>query len=913
MKPLLLALSLLLWVNLQGQQKEIDSLQVLLEKATTDSIQYELLTDIGNYYLNLNLDSAYLFFGKAIAVAERMNSAQRKVKSLANQGVAKYHQEKFEEALRILLDAYEQSQNLTDRQNHQSKIINNLALIYHDRAEFEKAEEFYRKAFILDFQLKDSISAGKAMVNLGMLKVDIEQRDSAVIYTERALEVFKATKAYLYQAAIYNNLGHIISESDEPKSLEYFLQAYEMGKTYNKSTQMLAAINIGETYKSSNRANQAIPFYEESLQLAEEFGSMLYVAENNRGLAESYAELGDFEKAYEYHQIYQAKNDSLLQELNSENMAEMQTQFDTKETEAKLIARELELERQQGIRNRIILGGITLILALLGLFQYFRYRNRIKRQENELALQLEKAEAEKLREMDQLKSNFFANISHEFRTPLTLILSPLDQMINGSFKGNRDKYFKIMHRNGKRLLGLVNQLLDLSRLESGKMALQQKEGNLSNFLRAIAYSFESLADRKQIDYTVDIPEQPVFTSFDRDKLEKIVANLLSNAFKFTPEENSIEVKADFTERGGKWACRLEVNDTGIGIPADQLPHIFDRFYSVSESELETGSSGIGLALTKELIMLHGGDIQVDSKEGKGSKFVVNLQLQKLESLTEEQLEADTKEVSIGDQPVLRSPVAIPNTPANQKPLLLIVEDNEDVRNFIKDELKEYRLVEAENGKIGLEKAQAEIPDLIISDVMMPEMNGIELCNALKKDQRTSHIPVIMLTAKAEQEDKLEGLETGADDYLIKPFDARELKVRIANLIKQRALLREVYQSNSAFQPKSIAVTSVDEQFLEDVKAAIEKNMDEESFSVVELSSIVGMSRSQLHRKLKALTDRSPNQIIRDMRLLRAKELLEKGAGNASEVAFMVGFNSLAYFSKCFSDAFGQSPSELKPS
>lgn len=466
---------------------------------------------------------------------------------------------------------------------------------------------------------------------------------------------------------------------------------------------------------------------------------------------------------------------------------------------------------------------------LTGLFQYYRNRQRIRRKETELALQLEKAEAEKLRELDQLKSNFFANISHEFRTPLTLILSPLRQMIDGNFKADRQKYYRIMERNGRRLLHLVNQLLDLSRLEGGRMQLAVAKGDLSAFVRAIAFSFESLAIRKQVELAINGADQPCEAWFDPDKMEKILSNLLSNAFKFTPEGG----RESQAGQGAVFAVRFPIGE---------------QQYKAAEKVLET--------------------IPIS----KISPVISN---------------AAPAAVAIPDIKPLIS--------KEEKPMVLVEEDNADVRALIKDQLTaNFEVREAGHGKEGLLQATEQIPDLIVTDLMMPEMDGVELCRRLKTDERTSHIPVIMLTAKAEREDRLEGLRTGADDYLVKPFDAEELRVRINNLIEQRRRLRERFGRDAVFKPTEVAVTPVDETFLRQVLETIEANMDEETFSVVELSQAVNMSRSQLHRKLKALTDKSPNQIIREMRLQRARELLEKGAGNASEIAFMVGFNSLAY-------------------
>jgi signal transduction histidine kinase/DNA-binding response OmpR family regulator len=525
-----------------------------------------------------------------------------------------------------------------------------------------------------------------------------------------------------------------------------------------------------------------------------------------------------------------------------------------------------------------------------------------------------KAEAEQIRGLEAIKSRFFANISHEFRTPLTLIQGPLQQIEeNAAGKdGTVDvpvRHIKTMRRNTDRLLELVNQLLDLSKLDSGKMNLQVVKGDVLQLLKTLAGSFDSMAERKGIHYHVHFPEQTVIAFFDKDKLEKIISNLLTNAFKYTPEQGTVSVNVDIEEN----RLRVAVEDNGPGIPKRELDKIFDRFYQVEGTEDK--GSGIGLALVKELVDLYRGQISVSSEPGKGCRFKISLPVDK--SLFKENelvygewhAEETFINRSIGEEG--SSPV-VKESLQSQLPLLLVVEDNQDLRNFIKETVQQYyQVVEAGNGREGMEKAIAEIPDIIVSDVMMPVMDGFVMTEKLKQHECTSHIPVILLTAKAGQQHKLEGLETGADDYLTKPFDSKELLLRIQNLVNQRKLLRKKFAGEILLKPSEIAVNSADENFLNKVLQAIEKNMGEEDFGVEELARAVMMSRSQLHRKLIALTGQTPSNMLRNTRLLRAKELLLKRAATPSEVAYQVGFNSHTYFSKCFKEEFGISPGEVK--
>ncbi len=585
---------------------------------------------------------------------------------------------------------------------------------------------------------------------------------------------------------------------------------------------------------------------------------------------------------------------------------------------------------------------IYAILIMGMVFGVWRFQtNRLKMQQQ---LEMEHFEAEKLREVDHLKSRFFANISHEFRTPLTLIKGPVKQILTREFKGNLDEQCRMILRYSDRLLNLINQILDLSKLESGRMKLQVNQTDLIQNLKGIVQSFVSLAERKNITFKFETLKESLLGYVDRDKLEKIITNLLSNAFKFTPEGG--EVTINLSLRGGSrseamettkqspsfegdeiatsadWRTRNEgqieisISNTGPGIASDQLERIFDRFYQADTTYKKDGEgTGIGLALTKELVQACHGEIQVESEPDKTTTFTVLLPIGKEHLTPEEIVEGQDSGEGIMDKGKKRVDLSayITQYPASsiKSPLLLIVEDNPDVTAYIHSFLEQdYRIISAENGKEGWEKALQKFPDLVISDVMMPEMDGFELCKKIKSNQRTSHIPVILLTAKADLDSKLEGLEFGADDYISKPFEADELKVRAKNLVEQRQKLREKFSKQIEIKPGEIAASSMDEQFLERLLSVFEKHLSESGYSTESFAREVGMSRSHLHRKLKALTDLSTHEFILNMRLKRAAQLLKKKAGNVSEIAYTVGFENPANFSKAFKNQFGQSPRDF---
>lgn len=521
------------------------------------------------------------------------------------------------------------------------------------------------------------------------------------------------------------------------------------------------------------------------------------------------------------------------------------------------------------------------------------------RNKNELLEQ----QTEKLKEMDSLKTHLFANISHEFRTPLTLIKGPIEKLEESKKNEMSNTDIIMIRRNANRLLGLVNQLLDLSKIDGGKMQLNPSEGDVFKCIRAAVSAFGSHAVSRNIDFQINVPSTSLWASFDRDKLEKIMYNLLSNAFKFTPDGSRIELHARHHEH----ALEFEIADTGQGIKKENLPHIFDRFYQVDDSYTkENSGTGIGLALTKELVLLMKGTLSVESELGKGTIFMVGLPMEEIRCGQIDDI--DYPRPTEYDQ-LFETAELVGKLNRIKLSKVLVIEDNNDMRYYIKEQLsQDYEIMEASNGKEGFLKASKLMPDLIITDLMMPQMDGFTLCKKLKTDISTSHIPIIMLTAKAGIENKLEGLENGADEYLTKPFNAKELQLRVKNLIRQRQELRKLFSKNSSLEPKDMTVTSLDEKFLTKVLFLLETKHSDPDFGVPQMQRELGMGKTQLHMKIKALTNEPPGEFLRNFRLKRATQLLSKKSDTFSQVAYSVGFNSLSYFTKCFKEFYGTSPS-----
>jgi signal transduction histidine kinase/DNA-binding response OmpR family regulator/ligand-binding sensor domain-containing protein len=535
---------------------------------------------------------------------------------------------------------------------------------------------------------------------------------------------------------------------------------------------------------------------------------------------------------------------------------------------------------------------------------------------NTIRMELKRKEIEmiKLKELDTIKSKFFSDVSHEFRTPLTLILSPLRDRILKSKIDEDKKELELMYQNGLKLLSLVNQYLDLSKLDAGILKLSCVYGNIQDFLIPITNQFSTLAKLRNIEYLIQLGD-PVRMFYDPDKVEKIITNLLTNAFKYTPVSGRIKIElkdllSDHEYEEGH--IEICVEDSGPGIEEKNINHIFERFYQSDNLRQKSNKgAGIGLAIVKEFAELHHGKIEVKSIPGMGSRFVLFLPLG-YKHLTNEEIDNDFKEGSQIVQAFYFEPDEI-NTSLIGNPLtpsVYVVEDDSDLLKYIINNLKVfYRVQGFENGSLALNAAKKDIPELIVSDLVMPEMDGIELFMKLRDNEATSHILFVLLTGKADVEDKVQGLEHGVDDYISKPFDVTELRVRIGNLIENRKRLQEKYKKQIFLSPTEIKAESKDEIFLKRIRILIEDNMENPSFSVKDLADGAAVSKIQLYRKLKVLTGYNPNELIRTFRLEKAAALLKQKSGNIAEIAYQVGFNNLSYFTKCFKERFKVKPSD----
>jgi signal transduction histidine kinase/DNA-binding response OmpR family regulator len=784
-----------------------------------------------------------------------------------------------------------------------SNIINITRLLYFstdvdvDTLTSKKIKTYLLKAIQLAESIDNPHNKSIAYTEYANYLSRQKKYKEGAVFIKKALSIIEndnnvKIKSQIYWSAASNYLHQQKIDSAEyyyKKRIQLFL------KTKQQKELALAYAGLGGFYNTIKRYKEAIDYQSKALTLfntitPKDNGKILGVI---NGLATAYANDNQFKKAFTFANKAYNLNDSIRAVQQSNVTLNLEKKYQTQQKEQEIL-----LLTTQKKNQRYLLIAVISIISLAGLSFLLLYLNR-------------RRTTQKLQELDKAKSNFFANISHEFRTPLTLISGPIQNKLkNNNLEEEERMNLEMMHRNSTRLLSLVEQLLDISKIEAGGFQIHIKEDALIPFIGTLTDSFAYAAQQKQINFSVHHNPTKTQTFFDKDIVEKIVVNLLSNAIKYTPANGSITCNSYIKENN----LHFEIKNTGKGLPKEALAKIFDRFY---QNDNTKEGVGIGLALVKELVKLHNGTITVDSILNEYTTFEVILPVNK-ESFKERDF-VNTKPVEKAIQ-VKISESAKPSNRKNTEldsenliedaPILLIVDDNDDVRTYLRNLFKDsYDIIHAKNGKEGIDRAIEKVPDIIISDIMMPVKNGIELCNILKVDERTSHIPIILLTAKAGEENELEGIQTGADDYVTKPFNEELLKLRVEKLIESREKLQQRYSQEVILKPKDIAITPVDEQFLERVQKVLDAKLLESSFNIEEFSQSVGMSRMQLHRKLKALTGLSASEFIRSQRLKLAAQLLKKSEINVSQVGYSVGFNDHSYFSKCFKEIYHCTPTD----
>ena len=890
-------------------QTKLDSLKHLLLDTEISQYQGQLNLDISKLIVNKDRDSSKIFAQTTEKIAISLNDLDLLRKALLQQGVLFYKQQKDDVALTFF--------NKIDSLYHINKVIDEeyiMTKIY--RSEISKfrltmpgvlkAKDYLIEAIRLAEEVNDEKLINLTKFRMGewhgfMSQAQNKEQhvDTARTYLKNALKYYHNKQDYEFTARVYYSLASVdVSMKDYNAAEINYKKRLEVIKKTKDSVKIGEAYyGLGSIFRNFNAPDKGLKYLDSAATI---FNSHGFSSDDRRkNLYRDYAYLYELKNDYKNAFINMQKaivfKDSIFKEENSKNAIELDAKYHAakKEREIILLKSQKKLSEEQKTNQRnLYLGGLGLT-TIAGLFFFVLFQNRQKT-------------TKKLKELDDFKSKLFANISHEFRTPLALISGPIDKRINSSNLTEEDRTdFEMIQRNSDRLLNLVDQLLDLSKLEAGHLKLKVSQGDLSVLLKSMASSFQHQATQKHINYTINIDELNNVW-FDKDVIEKAVINLLSNAFKYTPENSAINFNALVLDD----TLQLQVENKGNLLTKKQVDNIFNRFYQADEN---TEGVGIGLSLVKEIVNLSYGEITVENTSNKTILFKVYLPILKSQFKPSDFADAFTNPSVIKqkEDTIKVEKAAIKEVIDENRPILLIVDDHEDIRIFVKSVFKDsYQVVEASNGEIGVEKAIALVPDIIISDVMMPKLNGFQLSEILKQDERTSHIPIILLTAKTEDTDTFKGLETGADDYITKPFKTKALEIRVKNLINSKLKLRERYSQELVLKPTEIAINSFDAQFLEKLNTVIDENITEPTFSAADFSKALGMSRMQLHRKLKALTGLSATEFVRSQRLKLAADLLKKSDANVSEIGYSVGFNDHSYFAKCFKEMYGCTPTEF---
>ncbi len=949
-------------------QTNLDSLwRIWEDESQHDTLRLEAMsTWISDAHLHSQPDSAIHFAEVQYDFANSNSQDKWKMIALSTKGQAYYVKADFYNAK----DYTEQSLVLAEKIGDDSGIANTnntLGLIYQSQNDYEKAIEFFTKSLELYEHMPESDDRsggmGSALTNLGVIYYNLDDPDQAMNFYTRSLKLQTSANDKRNMANTISNMGMVYAyQGYHEKELEYNNRAYALHKevgnlnsacrtlmnignshafrgdfekallTFEETLDLATTLGnpdmisksklaLGQVYLSLNQINKSLSYKKEALEIAQESGNLIPVLEAAGSLSGLYQSQGDYKNALEYFQLYILSRDSLN---NSENRRALVRQEYQYNYDKKVLADSIEFAQKETITNlqlekneatlsqqRLALIATILGLLLLGALAYFFYQSK-KRQE---------AEANRVKELDAFKSTFYTNITHEFRTPLTVILGMAKQ-IEERPQQYLDEGIKLIKRNGKNLLGQINQILDLSKLETNSLQLNIIQGDVIEFLRYSTEAFQSYANGQNLSLRFFSPVEKLQMDYDPDTIQNIMSNLISNAMKFTPSGGDVKVLLENDDE----QLIIKVQDSGVGISEKDLPHIFDRFYQVENlNGSEVYGTGVGLAYVQELVKVIEGNISVKSEVGKGTTFIVNLPIKRKAAIAENgisKVETQTwkpiqKRVDVvGDTKISSSKIDSTLNTNENLPNLLIIEDNADVVIYLKSCLSDlYQIEVAYNGKIGIEKALETIPDLIISDVMMPEKDGFEVCDVLKNDEKTSHIPLILLTAKADSSSKIVGLKRGADAYLSKPFDKEELLVRLEMLVERQKKMVTYFSQKNQTNGKLQTIIEVEEAiqiediFIQKVKTIIEENYSDEGFALPQLCQKIGMSRSQLFRKMKALINTSPSDFIRTYRLEKAKALLETTEMNVSEVSWEVGFKDVSHFSKSFQNAFGHLPSQ----
>ena len=872
---------------------QIDSSTNLLKSSLLDlkeSASYIALTyyRLGNNFLKQSeYDSAVFYLDKSIAISKRINNVELFAQGVMVQGNIALEKHEYENAFRYysIGDSICENNEKLKVSGLHAKFLNYMGYAVRTTHGYDQTAAYYLKSKKMYEEIGDEVGLNEVSIGLSQYYIYKQEYEEARKLLDKVVaykEIHGPETEYTYALIVR---GYLFNQMRKFKEAEKdYLQYYDMAfAKENKTMQIRASSYMSALYADFEFWDKAEKYCLEGIEISKKIDDHFLRKE----LYEKLIDILSFQnKSLELNNAYEeyvALRDTMEKININKGLYELEAKYQTekKEQEITLLTTQNQLSEQRRKNQTLLYLGLLGFLFVLGVFLFLGYQNKIKT-------------AKKLNELNELKSNFFANISHEFRTPLTLIKSPLQQLQSTVSGKEQTKQLELIDNNANRMLELVDQLLELSKIDNKKLQIILKKGNIPSVLNAIVEPFQFRAKQENIDFEADIQEIEDLHFIDKDIVTKIVSNLIDNAFKYNDQGYPIAFKSKIEDE----QLVITVSNHSKKIKEADIKLFFERFYQKSNVE---GGFGIGLALVKDLVDLYEGDVKT-TYENESLTFIVFLPLR--QNLRNAVLVKDEDETRIEE-------IDAPNA-SEDTPLLLIVDDNASIRTVLKDIFKTgYRVLEAAAGKDALSLAQREIPDCIISDVMMPGIDGFEFTRQIKKNELTSFIPVVLLTARASETDHLEALKNTADAFLTKPFNHKILQETVAQQIAERNKLRERYSRELVLKPTEVIINSVDEKFIGRLEKIMETRLTDSDLSSEKFAELMHVSRMQLHRKLKSLFGVSTSEFIRNERIKAAVKLLGKENLSVSEIAYSVGFNDVYYFSKCFKDIYGVSPQNYR--
>ena len=923
---------------IQNGSAQLDSLLEVVQTMPDSKEKAIVYKDIAFAYYFSDPDKCIAYCDTLHTISEKIGYKKGVSSQYYLRSVAYYIKEEYEKAIENckLTIEYTRLHNFKD---NELIALDFMGSIYRAMGLHEKSIEYQLQSLALSEEQGDTIGMAYANYNISTLYHDLGDKISTKEYVETAIQFAKNTNEYglltncyntysstiknadkrwemltkameyanlagsrYYAITVYQNFSDHYNQLDQvEKAIENAREAFMISEEFEEIYQLSeSAASLGSYFLSSNQLDSAAHYLEIAKEVASENDYKIELEDSYYYLSELYQKRNNTTEALRYLQLAYATKDSVYNEEITTQLQLNSAKYEFEKNQRIISEQQLKISEETRKRNRIIFIALLLLAAISGVYQWYLLRQQKRKQEAEIALAQQQAEATRLRELDELKTSFFTNISHELRTPLTLILSPLADLQEQVKSVPVREKLKVIKGNAQRLLRLVNEIMDLAKVEAGKMDLQNSKVDLHQFIRRVFYSFESLAELRRIDFNLHYAGEEVQVLVDRDKLEKILHNLLSNAIKYTGAGGQVSMHVFQKES----QFVFEVSDTGQGIASEDLTRVFDRFYQAKQGTLQ-GGTGVGLALSKELAELMDGELKVESKPEKGSLFRLVLTLEIGNLPVEPETLGPTPETQ-HLTPAIFAPIAI----EGKKPRLLVVEDNPDMGKYLIQILSEnYQCVLATDGQEALKQLTLSRFDCITSDVMMPNMDGFELREAINQNNQWRQIPFLLLTARHLEDDKIRGFQMGIDDYVTKPFSTRELQARIHNLITNKQE-RDAYIESETALPETEQL-SVTQQFLKKAEKNIIENISNPQFGVEDLAKAVNYSSKQLGRLLKKHTGMSTVNFILEVRLQKARDLLERRmCASVIETQLEVGISSTSYFTKKFTERFGKNPSEL---